>query len=237
MFWPLKSGFISIKVEALYGSVSDGGAQGSTIVFPPIVTQVALPDDAPPSSSNNNRLSMFRTGFRPLAGGSFVHCAFRTWANIADIYTKQLFMIFRKNAITCHFHNKLDELLCCVFNYKCSLKGWSLNIVFFLWIANSNSYAVNYTCQLFPSLAGPIQFVCVNGDSAYQFLVSCFACKLHKELFSTTISFSKRHVFLFQSSRPFGTFLFPVLIIVLCYNKVNMLKNFGAYVPNGQLML
>ena len=79
------------EVEALDGSGSDVGAQESTMAFPPIVSQVAVHDDAASSSNNNNnnnnnnRLSMFRTKFGFLAGRNFVPCAFRRWANIDDI--------------------------------------------------------------------------------------------------------------------------------------------------------
>ncbi|KAI4314998.1 hypothetical protein L6164_027852 [Bauhinia variegata] len=71
--------FDESEVEALDGCGSDGGALESTIPFPPVETQVAAADF--PSSSNNSRLTMFRTRFGFLAGRNFVPCAFRRWSN------------------------------------------------------------------------------------------------------------------------------------------------------------
>ncbi|XP_061341784.1 F-box protein SKIP2 [Gastrolobium bilobum] len=74
------------EVEALDGSGSDGvegGQDSSTIEFLPTTNQITVADA--PSSSNNNRLTMFRTKFGFLAGRNLVPCAFRRWSNGDDI--------------------------------------------------------------------------------------------------------------------------------------------------------
>ncbi|KAI4327412.1 hypothetical protein L6164_019878 [Bauhinia variegata] len=75
--------FDESPVEALEGSVNDGGALESTIAFPP-VDSLAAASDAP-SSSNNSRLAVFSTRLGFLAGRKFVPCAFRRWSNSDDL--------------------------------------------------------------------------------------------------------------------------------------------------------